>query len=578
MGQYADVDSVAERIFQEKKTTTYRMCSKHFTEDCFMRSGNKRILKPNSIPTQFIQRKVTAVVTAKESAPTIPPGKRRRVDEDETIPSTSSTVVRIISRSVTVATQTEVKFFQNFGTSIDSTYFSKEVASGPDTVLITKEIAIQTGDDSVEAEQWRIEKDHLYPVAFSTPIRPPVHAITETPNSPDSEKSISPGDSNNGCHPLSDEESVQKAPLDSTYEPSESTSMQENVSATGDESTITEKVEAIHMRKFLIFEEQLDNLLYLCKCQHSGTTTCHSPIIDITKKIDGTLLEVHLTCLDGHKSLIWKSQPLSGQISLGNVSVANAIILTGSSFTKIKEFFALLSIPFFSATTYYKYQTQYVFPAIELAWQKEQESLYNEISDDAVVLAGDGQFDSPGYSAKFCTYTMMDLLSKIFLDFTVDQVIPKKSSGQMETLAFETCLRGILNKGIDVKIVATDRHPGIRNLILKEFENIDHQFDVWHLCKNIAKKLSAASKKKNGRDIASWIGAITNHLWWCAQTCDQNDDILVDKWKSLLYHIADKHSFRSLKHFKKCQHKKMSIAERKNGSLPHTQPILYWLK
>uniref|UniRef100_A0A803KD46 Uncharacterized protein n=1 Tax=Xenopus tropicalis TaxID=8364 RepID=A0A803KD46_XENTR len=66
-----------------------------------------------------------------------------------------------------------------------------------------------------------------------------------------------------------------------------------------------------------------------------------------------------------------------------------------------------------------------------------------------IVIAGDGQFDSPGHSAKYCIYSFMDV-----------------------------CLDGLLADNVNVKIVATDRHPAIRNVIY----------------------------------ISKWISSLTNHL------------------------------------------------------------------
>ncbi|KAE8577594.1 hypothetical protein XENTR_v10022967 [Xenopus tropicalis] len=74
-----------------------------------------------------------------------------------------------------------------------------------------------------------------------------------------------------------------------------------------------------------------------------------------------------------------------------------------SANTKVKEMFQLLSIPFFSHTTHYTYRKRYLFPAIDLAWIKELKIVEQDLADKAVVLAGDGQFDSPGHSEKYCT-------------------------------------------------------------------------------------------------------------------------------------------------------------------------------
>ena len=40
----------------------------------------------------------------------------------------------------------------------------------------------------------------------------------------------------------------------------------------------------------------------------------------------------------------------------------------------------------------------------------------------ALVLGGDGRADSPGHSAKFGSYTMMELKKKIVLDLQLVQV------------------------------------------------------------------------------------------------------------------------------------------------------------
>ena len=53
-----------------------------------------------------------------------------------------------------------------------------------------------------------------------------------------------------------------------------------------------------------------------------------------------------------------------------------------------------------------------------------------------------------------------------------------------------------------------------------KFPEICHQFDVWHLAKSVSKKLVAASKRKDCQDLGQWIKAITNHFWWCADTCN----------------------------------------------------------
>uniref|UniRef100_A0A803K6I4 THAP-type domain-containing protein n=1 Tax=Xenopus tropicalis TaxID=8364 RepID=A0A803K6I4_XENTR len=543
-GQYAEINHVAERILQDIKKTSYRMCSNHFTEDCFMNLGSKRGLKPNSIPTQFVHRKVTAVLTAQEPVTNIPAAKRRRVEEDPM--PTTSTIVRIISRLVTVQTQTERKYFKNSSTITDISYSAR----GDQT--------IHNGDESTEAGEWRIPKDHLYPVASATRGKPRfLQKTTEMPSLFIRDTGTHHDEPNFDIESISDEENIHDETLDSTSEHDQKL----HSSHFGHDSMLSRQVEDINQRKFLVFEEQLDKLFYLCRCQHSSSSLCQAPIIKINKKLDGTLLEVRLQCLEGHESLVWTSQPLAGQVSLGNVAMANAVLLSGSSFTKIKEFMEILGMPFYSPTIYRRYQRDYVFPSIDLAWKREKVNLLSEMSDRAVVLAGDGQFNSPGYSSQFCTYTMMDVSTKKVIAFSIDQVVPGKTSGQMEAVAFERCLDDVKDQGTDVKLIITDRQPAVRQLMLSKYKSIDHQYDVWRVCKNVAKRLSAASKTRNGKAIAPWVEAITKHLWWCSQTCYRNVDVLIDKWKSVLYHISNRHTFPALKHYNKCHHKTWTAAQ-----------------
>ena len=69
------------------------------------------------------------------------------------------------------------------------------------------------------------------------------------------------------------------------------------------------------------------------------------------------------------------------------------------------------------------------------------------------------------------------------------------------------------------------------------YPHISHQFDVWHFAKSIKKRLSKLAKKKDKKELNDWIKSIINHFWWCSASCDNNFEILKEKWLSVLYHI-----------------------------------------
>jgi hypothetical protein len=86
----------------------------------------------------------------------------------------------------------------------------------------------------------------------------------------------------------------------------------------------------------------------------------------------------------------------------------------------LQGFFQHLGCAFLGKTTYYSNLKNFVYPCIWAHWLKNQfESLVNvrvkplpalvsnSISWQSlpeVLLCGDGRFDSPGFTARFCTY------------------------------------------------------------------------------------------------------------------------------------------------------------------------------
>ncbi len=58
-----------------------------------------------------------------------------------------------------------------------------------------------------------------------------------------------------------------------------------------------------------------------------------------------------------------------------------------------------------------------------------------------------------------------------------------------------------------IDIPCTDRHLGIQAMMRSDFDYIQHQFDVWHLSKLVAKGLAAKlrerSRETNGMGACS---------------------------------------------------------------------------
>ena len=155
------------------------------------------------------------------------------------------------------------------------------------------------------------------------------------------------------------------------------------------------------------------------------------------------------------------------------------------------------------------------------------------------------------------THNATDLI----LDYSLVQVTETGSSVTMEKEGLERCLTNVLGKDVLVKSITTDRHTGVSALLKRKYPTIDHQYDVWHLAKSIVKKLTKAGKTKKCNALLPWIHSISNHLWWSAQTCEGNPDLLCAKWTSIIYHITNVHQWDGNELFDHCAHDTLSPDE-----------------
>ena len=167
-------------------------------------------------------------------------------------------------------------------------------------------------------------------------------------------------------------------------------------------------------KQFLVSESALAELLSVCRYCSSEAV----PVITVSK---GTLIETNSICVNGHLS-IWKSQSSHNSLPWSNLMTATAIMLSGCNATSVLRMFDHLNVQMFSMRTYNRLQSFYVSPAATMAWDSEQSSLLQQLRGSDVILGGDARCDSPGYSAKYGSYTLMDLQTKKILDFQLIQV------------------------------------------------------------------------------------------------------------------------------------------------------------
>lgn len=343
-------------------------------------------------------------------------------------------------------------------------------------------------------------------------------------------------------------------PLDEEYcsstsecDDEKSDSDDDYICSEADTSEESEGEDLKNERKFIVFESMLDQLFISCK-------TCGS-LCEIEKSHTGSMVTVKATCCNNH-TFQWRSQPELHNKPAGNILIPAATVITGGTYESTKQFANALNLNFVNKDQFYDVQDKIVFPVIDSAYKKQQKDVTETIKKEntPVDLCGDGRSDSPGHNAKYGTYSLMDETSGKIVDFSLVQVSEVSSSNAMENEGCQRSLNKVIDQNIKVRSLTTDRHTQITSEMRKKYPSIIHQYDVWHLSKWVTKKLTKKAKKKGNEVLLKWVQSVSNHLWWCAQTCNGDAEVLHEKWVSILHHVVNKHRWRNGKHFCKCIH------------------------
>ena len=96
-----------------------------------------------------------------------------------------------------------------------------------------------------------------------------------------------------------------------------------------------------------------------------------------------------------------------------------------------------------------------------------------------IDLLGDGRCHSPGYNAKYGTYTVLDKNSGLILDFSISHVRNAGNIMLMELDGLKQLLEHLEGYGLPISSLTTDRHKQVCCYMSKEECKINHQFDVW---------------------------------------------------------------------------------------------------
>uniref|UniRef100_A0A1X7U564 THAP-type domain-containing protein n=1 Tax=Amphimedon queenslandica TaxID=400682 RepID=A0A1X7U564_AMPQE len=318
-------------------------------------------------------------------------------------------------------------------------------------------------------------------------------------------------------------------------------------------------------QKYIVYEDALLSLFSKCY-------QCKSHDVSVTKLVIGSFLRIKQKCLSCETLTSWDSQPFVTNIPEGNLLISAAILFNGCLAQQGLRVFKTIGCACISSRSYFHHQRKYLHPAICQVWDMRQQSFFAELAEEgsALLLAGDGRADSPGHSAKYGSYSLVDLTHKVVLDIQLVQSNEVKSSNHMKLEGLKRAMEKIHDHDLSIGTIVTDRHMQISKWLRESHPDTKHYYDVWHVAKGVKKKLKALAKQKDCEKIGEWSKSIANHLYWCAaSTTDGNQEMIKDKWLSLTNHIHNKHKHTGL--YKRCSHGRLSNKKNKKWFKWHTK-------
>ena len=163
---------------------------------------------------------------------------------------------------------------------------------------------------------------------------------------------------------------------------------------------------AHEQKLFLVAESSLLSLFEFCPvCRAECDRQVNSRI--------GTRITVMQKCLSFGFNRRWDSQPSTGDTPLGNILMSSGILFCGGSPAKVLKIMGHMNV----VTT--GYSSTCIHPCtVERVYREQQSSLLDSIKAEGkeLILGGDGHCDSQGHSAKYGSYSLMDLEQNRILD------------------------------------------------------------------------------------------------------------------------------------------------------------------
>ena len=168
--------------------------------------------------------------------------------------------------------------------------------------------------------------------------------------------------------------------------------------------------------KYLVYESHLLSLFTQCR-------SCHQHCSGKIAHQMGSFICVKQECCHCGHTYTWKNQPFVKDTPAANLLLSAAILFSGSTPGKVLLLLKHLNMASIKERTFFDHQKRYLALAILSVWNMEQSTLLSEcVSKGPLTVGGDGRADSPGHSAKYGSYGVIDLSNNKVIHIELVQV------------------------------------------------------------------------------------------------------------------------------------------------------------
>ena len=232
------------------------------------------------------------------------------------------------------------------------------------------------------------------------------------------------------------------------------------------EDNMQKYLELLNKDRFVV---EVDKIVELFEGQCSKVG-CSSLRKVVDKKVAAGVLLITHKC-----SHLWNLIEKRGQkMYVSTVLLASSVLVSGNNFEKVALLAKSMNLNYVSSTTFPRIQSLYAFPGIKDLWGKMKEVIWKVFENDILVVCGDGRMDSPGFSAKYCVYTMMEHYLNVIVDLeVVDKWEAGGTSTLMEKMGCKWFLERMMHR-LDLGELVTDASRVIMKMV-RELKGMTRQ-------------------------------------------------------------------------------------------------------